>query len=395
MLSHNVRKRMTQGSFTRKMFEHGNALKKKVVEESIFDLSLGNPIFEPPPQFAKELKNLLDSGQSGIHRYMDNAGYSETRAAVATQISKETGIKFKENDVVMTCGAAGGLNIILKSILNPGDEVIIFSPFFSEYDNYVNNHGGIVKLVPTDDDFKPRLDILDSSITSRTKALLINSPNNPTGIVYDEDTIVNITNLLKHKEIQLSTNIFLINDEAYKKLLYDGLKYVNIFKHYPRSIAVSSHSKDLSLPGERIGYVAVNPECDSHDELISALIFCNRILGFVNAPALMQHLIKKLQTAIVSIAEYQKNRDYLYENMIKLGYEIVKPQGAFYMFPKSPIADDISFVNELSKLNVLVVPGTGFGKPGYFRIAYCVDERTLKGALKGFKMAAYKYKLID
>jgi aspartate aminotransferase len=392
-ISDNVSKRMMEGSWIRRMFEEGANLKKRYGVENVFDLSLGNPIMEPPPEFNQELKKLMKKPMPGMHRYMENAGYAETRAAVAVQLSHETGIKFTGNDVVMTCGAAGGLNVVLKTILNPGDEVIVFAPYFVEFDNYIDNHGGVIRVLPTDEQFMPELDALEDAITAKTKGVIINSPNNPTGVVYNVDFVRQLGELLRRKEVQYGTQIFLISDETYRKLIYDGLTYPPIFHHHRHSIIVTSHSKDLAIPGERIGYIAIHPDSSHRDELVNGFVFCNRILGFVNAPALMQHVVKNLQHITVSIADYQKKRDFLYGNLIKMGYSVIKPQGAFYMFPKSPLKDEVAFVNELRQWNVLVVPGRGFGTPGYFRISYCVDDKTLKGSLNGFKKAAKKFKL--
>lgn len=392
-IADNVAKRMAAGSWIRRMFEEGTVLKKQYGEENVFDLSIGNPIMEPPPEFYTELKQFVERARPGRHRYMENAGYAETRAAVAARLTSETGIRLTANDIVMTCGAAGGLNVVLKTILNPGDEVIVFAPYFMEFDNYIDNHGGITKILPTDEQFIPRLDILESAITDKTKGVIINSPNNPTGVVYSEDFMRKLGKLLREKEAWFKTQIFLISDEAYRKIIYDGLVCPPVFHHYHHSIVVSSHSKDLALPGERIGYIAVHPECSQREELVNGFVFCNRILGFVNAPALMQHLVRNLQDVTVSVAEYQRKRDFLYNHLVQMGYSVVKPQGAFYMFPKSPIADDIAFVNELRQWNVLVVPGSGFGTPGYFRISYCVDDRTLEGSLASFKKVAQKFSL--
>jgi aspartate aminotransferase len=392
-VSDNVSKRMMEGSWIRRMFEEGANLKKRYGEKDVFDLSLGNPIMEPPPEFNQELKKLMKKPAPGMHRYMENAGYADTRAAVAVQMSHETGIKFCGNDIVMTCGAAGGLNVVLKTILNHGDEVIVFAPYFMEFGNYIDNHGGVIKVLPTNDQFVPKLDALEAAISTKTKAVIVNSPNNPTGAVYSRDLVMQLGELLRRKETQYDKQIYLISDEAYRKIIFDGLPYPPVFHHHRHTIVVHSHSKDLALPGERIGYIAIHPDCSQHDELVNGFIFCTRILGFVNAPALMQHLVKNLQHVTVSIADYQKKRDFLYSNLVDLGYSVVKPHGAFYMFPKSPVEDDVAFVNELRQWNVLVVPGRGFGTPGYFRISYCVDDKTLKGSLGGFKKAAKKFNL--
>jgi aspartate aminotransferase len=392
-VSDNVSKRMMEGSWIRRMFEEGANLKKRYGEKDVFDLSLGNPVMEPPPEFNQELKKLMKKPVPGMHRYMENAGYADTRAAVAVQMSHETGIKFCGNDIVMTCGAAGGLNVVLKTILNPGDEVIVFAPYFMEFGNYIDNHGGVIRVLPTNGQFIPKLDSLEAAISTKTKAVIINSPNNPTGALYSRDFVMQLGELLRRKEAQHGTPIYIISDEAYRKIIYDGLPYPPVFHHHHHTIVVHSHSKDLALAGERIGYIAIHPDCSQHDELVNGFVFCNRILGFVNAPALMQHLVKTLQHVTVSIADYQKKRDFLYSNLVDLGYSVVKPHGAFYMFPKSPVEDDVAFVNELRQWNVLVVPGRGFGTPGYFRISYCVDDKTLKGSLQGFKKAAKKFGL--
>ena len=392
-ISDNVSGRMVEGSWIRKMFEEGAVLAQRYGAENVFDLSIGNPVMEPPLEFDRELKRLVGDPLPGMHRYMDNAGYPETRAVVAAQLSHETGIKFATGDIVMTCGAAGALNVVLKAILNKGEEVIVFAPYFMEYGNYIDNHGGVIRVLPADDKFLPKLDALEAAITAKTKGVIINSPNNPTGVVYSEDLVHKLGDLLRKKESQFGAQIFLISDEAYRKIIYDGLTYPPVFPHHRQTIVVNSHSKDLALPGERIGYIAVHPECSQHDELMGGLIFCNRVLGFVNAPALMQHIVRVLQNVTVSVAEYQKKRDFLYSRLAEMGYSVTKPQGAFYMFPKSPLEDDVAFVTELRQWNVLTVPGRGFGLPGYFRISYCVDDRTLEGSMAGFKKTAQKFKL--
>ena len=388
-----VRRSMDKGSWIRRMFEEGNDLKRRYGAENVFDLSLGNPIMEPPLEFARELQRLANESPSGMHRYMENAGYPETRQAVAEQLTSETGVKLDSSGIVMTCGAAGAMNVALKTMLNPGDEVIIFAPFFAEYENYIENHNGVPKILPTDDSFVPNLEVLEKGINARTKAVVINSPNNPSGAVYTEDFIRQLSALLKKKEAQYGMPIYLISDEAYRKIIFDGLTYPSPLPHYPDSIIATSHSKDLALPGERIGYLAVHPDCRNREELLAGMIHCNRILGFVNAPAMMQQVVRHLQGVTVSVADYQRQRDFMYDNLTRMGYAIVKPQGAFYMFPRSPLEDDVAFTREMQQLKILVVPGRGFASPGYFRIAYCVDDRTLKGSLDGFRKAADKYHL--
>ena len=386
-VSNKIRGLLEQGSWIRRMFEEGIALKQQFGDENVFDLSLGNPILEPPDEFFDELRRIADSPSPGMHRYMPNSGYPETRAAVASQLGEETGLNFTADELIMTCGAGGALNVALKALLDPGDEVVIFAPYFVEYFFYADNHGGACKVVPPDENFLPDMDALDEVIGERTRAVLINSPNNPTGALYSEETLARIGEIIREKEREFGTEIFLISDEPYRRLLFDGLEYPHIFHHHVRSIVATSHSKDLALPGERIGYIAIHPDYEDGVELMDGLVFCNRTLGFVNAPALMQHIVAKLQSVTVDIGEYQSKRDFLYDELTRIGYDVVKPQGAFYMFPKSPIEDDVEFVAELQKYNVLVVPGRGFGMPGYFRISFCVTDETLSGSIPGFKAA--------
>jgi aspartate aminotransferase len=375
------------------MFEEGSELKQRYGAENVFDLSLGNPVMEPPEEFNQAMKRLVERPLPGMHRYMQNAGYAETRAAAAKQLSLETGVKFTMDDIVMTCGAAGALNVVLRTILDPGDEVVIFAPYFAEYIHYIENYNGVARILPTDEQFIPRLDALEDAIGVRTKAVLVNSPNNPAGTVYDEGFLCQLGELLARKESQYGSPIFLISDEAYRKIIYDGREYSYVCPHHRQSIIVTSHSKDLALPGERIGYIAIHPECSHRQELVNGFIYCNRTLGFVNAPALMQHVVKHLQAVTVSVDEYQRKRDFLYQHLSEMGYSMVKPQGAFYMFPKSPLEDDVAFVRALQEWRVLTVPGSGFGTSGYFRISYCVDDRTLEGSLDGFRKAARKFNL--
>ena len=374
------------------MFEEGIELKRQFGDENVFDLSLGNPVIQPPREFFDELRRIANDPLPGIHRYMPNAGYAETRAAVAEQLSSETGLSFTADEIVMTCGAGGALNVILKTLLDPGDEIVIFSPFFVEYHFYADNHGGSCRVVPPDENFLPDMEALRDSLNERTRVVLINSPNNPTGVLYSADVLDEICSLIREAEAEHGREIFLVSDEPYRRLLYDGLEYPHIFHHHQRSIVATSHSKDLALPGERIGYIATHPGYDDKSELADGLVFCNRTLGFVNAPALMQHIVRALQSVSVDIAEYQRKRDFLYDNLTQMGYNMVKPQGAFYMFPASPTPDDVEFVAALQEYKVLVVPGRGFGLPGYFRISYCLDDHTLEGALPGFEAAIEAYR---
>jgi aspartate aminotransferase len=391
-ISKKVKAALNGASWVRRMFEEGEELKRLHGEENVYDFSLGNPNLEPPASLKKALKALADCPVPGMHRYMPNCGYSDTRKAIAEYLKEESGLPFHEKHVVMTVGAAGGLNVVLKAILDEGDEVIVPSPYFMEFKSYIENSGGQIRLVETNDDFSLNLSAIEKAIGEKTEAVLVNSPNNPTGVVYGQESFEKLGELLKKKSRQLGRNLHLITDEAYRRIVFDQIHLPNAFCCYPHTIRVTSHSKDLSLPGERIGYVAVSPLCEDADEMIAAAVFANRTLGFVNAPALMQRLIAPLQKNSVNIREYEEKRDLFYNSLTAFGYQLVKPQGAFYLFPKAPIEDDVAFVKELQSKRILTVPGRGFGKPGYFRIAYAVDRKVIEGALPGFKEVAEKYR---
>ena len=391
-ISKKVKAALNGASWVRRMFEEGEELKRLHGEENVYDFSLGNPNLEPPASLKKALKALADCPVPGMHRYMPNCGYSDTRKAIAEYLKEESGLPFEEKHVVMTVGAAGGLNVVLKAILDEGDEVIVPSPYFMEFKSYIENSGGQIRLVETNDDFSLNLSAIEKAIGEKTEAVLVNSPNNPTGVVYDQESFEKLGELLKKKSRQLGRNLHLITDEAYRRIVFDQIHLPNAFCCYPHTIRVTSHSKDLSLPGERIGYVAVSPLCEDSDEMIAAAVFANRTLGFVNAPALMQRLVAPLQKNSVNIREYEEKRDLFYNSLTAFGYQLVKPQGAFYLFPKAPIEDDVAFVKELQSKRILTVPGRGFGKPGYFRIAYAVNRKVIEGALPGFKEVAEKYR---
>jgi aspartate aminotransferase len=384
---------MESASWIRGMFEEGIRLKQQYGEDNVFDFSLGNPVLEPPPAFYKALRELVEHPLPGMHRYMPSVGYLETRAAVATQLAKETGIVFTADQIVMCVGAAAGLNVVLKTLLDPGDEVLFFAPYFVEYHFYVDYHGGVAKVVPTNATFDLDLEALEAAMTPRSKVVLINSPNNPTGVIYPPATLKALGELLQRKERQFNIKIYLLSDEPYKKLIYGGLTYPEIYPHHPNTISVTSHAKDLALPAERIGYIALHPECADLQDLVSGLSFTTRTLGFVNAPALMQRVLVKLQGVTVDMGVYERKRDFFCDNLTTMGYELVKPQGAFYIFPKTPIADDVTFVKALQTKNILTVPGRGFGTPGHFRIAYCVEDHTIERAMDGFRVAAKDFGL--
>ncbi|MDY6849492.1 MAG: pyridoxal phosphate-dependent aminotransferase [Thermodesulfobacteriota bacterium] len=378
-----------RASWIRRMFEQGAALRQRFGEENVFDFTLGNPSVEPPEAFKQELLDLAQNPQPGMHRYMNNAGYEETRAAVAQMLEQKSNLAVKPSQVIMTCGAGGALNVVLKTILNPGEEVIILAPFFVEYKFYIDNHGGTPVEVWTDPDtFQPDLEAIESAIGPKTRAIILNSPNNPTGVIYPRKTLEQLGRILEQKEKEFNRQIYVISDEPYARLSYDGLEVPCIFSAVRNSVIVTSHSKDLALPGERIGYLAANPEMNEVDLFIEGAVFCNRVLGFVNAPALMQRLISHLQHVSVDIQEYQDKRDILYLHLSKLGFEMVKPQGGFYLFPRSPLADDIEFVKQAQNHNILLVPGSGFGAPGYFRIAYCIDRSIIERSLPAWEKLA-------
>ena len=375
---------MSQASWIRKMFEEGDILKKQYGADNVFDFSLGNPNVEPPSRLEELLHQAVDSVIPNKHGYMPNAGYPDTRKAVAEHLTEVHGISLSFNHVIMTCGAGGALNVILKVLLDPGDEVVIPAPFFVEYRFYVDNAGGITKTVKTQSDFSLDLKAIAEAVHEKTKVVLINSPNNPTGKVYDERSINALAALLREKK-RNGKDICLISDEPYSEIVYDGLSLPSILAAYDNSIVASSYSKSLSVPGERIGYLAVNPSVTDAESVIDGAILCNRILGFVNAPALMQRVIAKLQGAHVDVEEYRRKRDLLCDGLSSRGYRFHKPEGAFYLFARSPIEDDVAFVKELLKERIIAVPGSGFGGPGYFRIAYCVGDKTIINAMDGFR----------
>jgi aspartate aminotransferase len=384
-VSKKVHSFISQSSWIRKMFEEGILLKKEFGAENVFDFSLGNPNVSPPDQFRAALIQIAEEDTPGIHGYMSNAGFQETREAVAQTITREHGISLGAEHVVMTCGAAGALNVLFKVLLDPGDEVLVPTPCFMEYRFYVDNAGGAITFAKTKPDFSLDLDALGKAVTEKTKVVLVNFPNNPTGRVYDEASIRGLAALLEEKGRAYGKEIYLASDEPYRDVVYDGVKVPSILAVYKNSIIANSYSKSLSLPGERIGYLAVNPAISGLEEVMGGLIMYNRVLGFVNAPALMQRVIARMQDVKVNVAEYKRKRDLLCDGLSSAGYELAKPEGAFYLFLRSPIEDDIEFVKALQKRRILVVPGSGFGGPGYIRIAYCVDDATIINAMPGFK----------
>ncbi len=378
-----------KASWIRRMFEEGEKLRKIHGADQVYDFTLGNPDVEPPREFELELLKLAQHPLPGMHRYMNNAGYNETRNAVAEVLTEAAGLPVNGSHIVMTCGAGGALNVVLKTILNPGEEVIILAPYFVEYKFYIDNHGGVAKEAWTDrETFQLDIGAIEAVITAKTRALIICSPNNPTGVIYSAASLQALGEMLQRKEREHARQIFVISDEPYARIAYGGKHVPNIFPLVENTIIVTSHSKDLALPGERIGYLAANPRMQEVEQFMEGAIFCNRVLGFVNAPALMQRLVAKLQRASVDIGLYQEKRDLFYTSLTELGFQLVKPDGAFYLFPKSPLADDIEFVRLAQKHRILLVPGAGFGAPGFFRIAYCVEKGMIERSLPAWRELA-------
>lgn len=392
ILSDKINKLVTdQEGWTRKMFEAGIRMRKEHGAENIYDFSLGNPDIEPPVDLKKRLLEAVDDPALGMHRYMPNNGYELVREEIADYLRGIHGLPFTANHVFMTVGCAGGLNILFKAMLNQGDEVIIPSPFFWEFKNYTENFGAVARMVETGEDFQLDLEKIEAALSTRTKVVLINSPNNPTGVVYSEESLKGLAALL-NKEREKGREIYLIADEAYRKIIYTETSLPDLFNIYDLVVAVTSHSKDLALAGERIGYLAISPLIKDAGLLVSGLTIAIRALGFVNAPALFQRVVGEFQNNSVSIADYQQKRDELYDTLMEAGFECVKPTGAFYMFPKSPLADEVEFVLRMQEEErILVVPGRGFGREGHFRIAYCVPLETIRKAKPGFIRAGKHY----
>jgi len=386
-----IRSSIEKASWIRKMFEEGAMRKERYGPGNVFDFSLGNPNLEPPEKVKTVLKELVSSDARGMHGYMPNAGFVETRRAVAGYLSSHHNLTFDHEDVVMTAGAGGGMNVVLKALLNAGDEVVVPAPYFMEYATYIDNYNGNTVEVPTNQDFSLDHNAIEKSLGPRTKAIIINNPNNPTGKVYKEAELRQLGELLTYYGSKKGEPIYLISDEPYSKIIFNGMTCPSIFGVYPHTFLVTSFSKDLSLPGERIGYVAVHPSIEEKNMVRAALVLCNRILGFVNAPALMQRMIPFLLEDSVDAMLYQRKRDILCRGLEEGGYTFTMPEGTFYVFPKTPIPDDVEFVGSLREENILTVPGSGFGCPGHFRIAFCTDDKTIQNSLPGFARVMKKY----
>lgn len=395
MISKKMENMVANSSAIRAMFEEGNRLAKLYGPENVFDFSLGNPNVPAPEAVKKAIIGLLDTEDPVVlHGYTNsNAGYEDVRAAVAASLNERFGTAFSAENITMTVGAAGGLNVILKSLLNPGDEVIVFAPYFGEYRSYVNNYDGVlVEISPDTASFQPKLDEFEEKITARTKAVIVNTPNNPTGVVYSEETIRKMAAVMEKKQKEFGTDIYLISDEPYRELAYDGVEVPYLTKYYANTIVGYSYSKSLSLPGERIGYLVIPDEAADSKNLMAAANVATRILGFVNAPTLQQKAVKACLNEKTDISFYNRNRETLYNGLKELGFDCIKPEGAFYLFVKSPVEDEKEFCAAAKKYNILIVPGSSFGCPGYVRIAYCVSYETIVNSLPKFKELAQEYK---
>jgi len=395
MIAEKMKGFVKNSSAIRAMFEEGKKLAEQYGAENVYDFSLGNPNVPAPEAVEQAICEILkEKNPVEIHGYMNNSGYESVRSAIADSLNRRFGVNFSEKNIVMTVGAAGGLNVILKTLLNSGDEVITFAPFFGEYRSYVGNYDGILKVVPANTEtFQPDLATFGTMITEKTKAVIINSPNNPTGVIYSEETIQELAKILREKEQELGNSIYLISDEPYRELAYDGAFVPYLTKYYHNTVVGYSYSKSLSLPGERIGYLVLPQELDDAEDIQSAANVANRILGFVNAPSLMQLAVSRCLEEKTDVAYYDRNRKALCEGLKKCGFSFVQPEGAFYLFMRSPEEDEVSFCNRAKKHRILMVPGSSFACPGYVRVAYCVAYETIQNAMPGFEALAREYGL--
>lgn len=393
MIADKMKALVKNSSAIRAMFEEGKIMAAKYGAENVYDFSLGNPNLPAPVQVKEAIIEEAEKEDPIVlHGYMSNAGYEDVRQAVAESINKKFDTAFSTKNIIMTVGAAGGLNVILKTLLNPGDEVIAIAPYFGEYNSYVSNFDGkLVVVSPNTETFQPNLTELEEKLTARTKAVIVNSPNNPTGVIYSEETIQAMAEILRKKQKEFGTDIYLISDEPYRELAYDGAEVPYLTKYYENAIIGYSFSKSLSLPGERIGYLVIPDEAADSEDVISAAGTATRILGYVNAPSLMQKAVAKCLDAQADVPYYDRNREDLYNGLKEMGFECIKPQGAFYLFMKSPVADEKVFCEAAKKQHILIVPGSSFACPGYVRIAYCVAHETIINSMPGFKALAEEF----
>ncbi len=395
MISEKMKQLASNNSVIRAMFEEGQNMAREYGAENVYDFSLGNPSVPAPEAVKDAIREILDQEDSlMVHGYMSNVGYQDVRQAVAESLNRRFGTDFHENNIIMTVGAAGGLNVILKTLLNPGDEVLTFAPYFTEYGNYVANYDGkLVVVSPNTVDFQPNLREFAEKITPRTKAVIVNNPNNPTGVVYSAETCREMSRILREKQHELGTDIYLISDEPYRELAYDGVEVPYLTEYYVNTVVCYSWSKSLSLPGERIGYLVIPNELSDYELVYAAAGIAPRVSGFVNAPSLMQRAVARCLDAQTDVEAYNRNREALYQGLKACGFECIKPQGAFYLFVKTPTADEAEFVQRAKKYHILVVPGSSFACPGYVRIAYCVSYETILHSLPYFQELAKEYGL--
>ena len=393
MISEKMKPYVKNNSAIRMMFEEGNRLRAKYGADKVFDFSLGNPSVPAPDSVREAIIELVNTTDPTVlHGYMSNAGFEDVRQTIAESLNRRFDTKFSAKNLIMTVGAASGLNVVLKTILNPGEEVIVFAPYFLEYGAYVRNYDGIlVEISPDTTTFQPNLAEFEQRITPKTRAVIVNTPHNPTGVVYSEETIKKLSAILEAKQKEFGTVIYLISDEPYRELAYDGVEVPYLTKYYDNTIVGYSFSKSLSLPGERIGYLVIPDEVADSEDLLSAANVATRILGFVNAPTLQQKVVEKCLDAKTDLSFYNRNREDLYNGLKECGFECIKPQGAFYLFVKSPVADEKEFCNAGKKYNILMVPGSSFACPGYVRLAYCVSHETIVNSLPKFKELAKEY----
>ena len=393
MISEKMKPYVKNNSAIRMMFEEGNRLRAKYGADKVFDFSLGNPSVPAPDSVREAIIELVNTTDPTVlHGYMSNAGFEDVRQTIAESLNRRFDTKFSAKNLIMTVGAASGLNVILKTILNPGEEVIVFAPYFLEYGAYVRNYDGVlVEISPDTTTFQPNLAEFEQRITPKTRAVIVNTPHNPTGVVYSEETIKKLSAILEAKQKEFGTVIYLISDEPYRELAYDGVEVPYLTKYYDNTIVGYSFSKSLSLPGERIGYLVIPDEVADSEDLLSAANVATRILGFVNAPTLQQKVVEKCLDAKTDLSFYNRNREDLYNGLKECGFECIKPQGAFYLFVKSPVADEKEFCNAGKKYNILMVPGSSFACPGYVRLAYCVSHETIVNSLPKFKELAKEY----
>ena len=394
MIAEKMKGMVANSSAIRAMFEEGNRLAEIYGAENVYDFSLGNPNVPAPQAVKQAMIELLDESDPVVlHGYTNsNSGYADVRQTVAESVNERFGTAFTGENIVMTVGAAGGLNVIFKTLLDPGDEVIAFAPYFGEYRSYTNNYDGVlVEISPNTENFQPKLEEFEEKITPKTKIVIVNTPNNPTGVVYSEETIRKMTEIMEAKQKEFGTEIYLISDEPYRELAYDGVEVPYLTKYYNNTIIGYSYSKSLSLPGERIGYLVIPDEVADSDDVKSAANVATRILGFVNAPTLQQKVVAKCINEKTDLTFYNRNRETLYNGLIDCGFECIKPQGAFYLFVKSPVENEKAFCEEAKKLHILMVPGSSFACPGYVRLAYCVSYETIVNSLPKFQELAKKY----